>query len=341
MSSERTRTSLEEVEEAWRLLEAAGDPPPDEIVSRSSPWTFRGDPMALARDGKGHRHLLVPINTHDAFSPDKASAGVQMTDQVLLEGGRRKRYIDVVCRKEHLKSHFSVLITEILEALKVPGRPDQAIHSVLERWRELLSREATSGPSLEALVGAFAELLVLAELCDGAPEAARAWVGPDGERHDIVTPAGSVEVKGTRGRRGRQVEIHGVEQLEAPNQGDLFLAYVRLEADPGGRSVLDLVEELESQGCPSDALRAGLVKLGILPEHHEQVRGRGFSVRERNTYLVDAAFPRITRASFSGGALPGGILSLTYALDLSSEPPEPRADEVWRGDLRRLRESMR
>jgi hypothetical protein len=336
MSPARSRTELEEVEQAWKVLEAAGDPPADEIVTRRSPWTFRGEPMALARDGDGHRHLLIPIKVRDTFSPDTASAGVQMTDQVLLEGERRKRFIDVACRKQHLNSHFTVLVTEILEALRAPGRPDQAIHGVLERWRELLSREASAGPSLETLIGAFAELLVLSELCEGHPEAVHAWVGPDGERHDIVTPAGSVEVKGTRGRRGRQVEVHGVEQLDPPSQGELFLAYVRLESGPGGRSVLDVVAELESRGCPSTPLRAGLVKSGILPDHHEEVERRRFEVRERTTYRVDQSFPRITPASFAGGGVPGGIISLVYTLDLSSEPPAPLTAAAWDQECVRL-----
>jgi len=323
------RLSLREVEDAWAILEDAPQPPDGNVATRPSPWSYRGDALLLGLGDEGRRHLLIPIDNHDKVKPDRASAGVHLLDRSLLDGGHLRRFLDVVCRKPHLEDLFSVIVTEIIESLQAPGRADQTVCGVLERWRELLETERVGAPSLEKLVGVFAELHVLGELAEQSSRVVEAWVGPDGERHDIVTPAGSVEVKGTRSRVGRQVEIHGVEQLEPPPSGELLLAYVRVERDPNGHSVLDLVGDLERMGCSTERLRASLVKLGITADHEEAVRAIRLTVRERVTYAVMEDFPRIVRGTFPNGRMPEGVLSLNYTIDLSSEPPIPLPDTEW------------
>lgn len=324
------RPALQEVKEAWGLLEQEARPSGDGTIATSgSSWTFRGHQILLGYDDRGRRHLLIPIGDREEVKPDKGSAGVHLLDHALVDGGRLRRFLDLVCRKPHLQDLFSVIVADIVESLEVPGRADQTVRGVLERWRELLEAERLEAPSLEKLVGVFAELHVLGELAVHSSRAAGAWLGPDGERHDIVTPTGSIEVKGTRSRVGRQVEIHGVEQLEPPTSGDLYLAYVRVERDPNGQSVLNLVAALERAGCAAEHLRGALLKLGITAAHDEEVRAVLLTVRERTTYLVGDDFPRIVRSSFPGDRLPEGVLGLNYQIDLSSEPPTPLSEAEW------------
>lgn len=335
-----TGTSLNEVREAWEVLAADESRHPGEFVTRESPWSYRGETVSLARDQQGRRHLLIPIGEGEFFSPDTGSSGVQMKDRILLDGRTPRRFIDLICRKSHLNEHFSVLVTEVVQALDAPGRADQSIRAILDRWRELLARERMEAPSLELLTGVHAELVVLLEMAEVSSTVVDAWVGPDGERHDIVTPGGSIEVKGTRGRTGRQVEIHGLEQLAPLGEEELFLAYVGLERDPNGKSVLDLVELLEHHGCSSEGLHAGLLKVGISSEHHEAVREIRLSVRDRVTYRVDADFPRIIPATFPTGGLPPGVLSLSYTIDLTGETPRPMPAEDWRSACIHLARSL-
>jgi len=325
----RRRLSLQEVEAAWIRLEASYEAPDRSVATCSSPWSFRGDTILLGRDGQSRRHLLIPIGDRDKITPDKDSAGVHLLDRSLLDGGKLRRFLDVVCRKPHLEDLFSIIVADIVESLEAPGRADQAVRGVLERWRELLETERIAAPSLEKLVGVFAELHVLRELAEHSSRVGDAWLGPDGERHDIVTPAGSVEVKGTRSRVGRQVEIHGVEQLEPPQSGELFLVYVRVERDSNGRSVLDLVDDLEGAGCSAARLRSALIKLGITADHADDVRAVRLTVRERVTYVVADDFPRIIRSSFPAERLPDGVIALNYRIDLSSEPPAPLPEAEW------------
>ena len=320
---------MQEVEEAWAVLSAAAAVPEGGYLTRISPWTYRGDAVLLGRDQSSLRHLLIPIDDREQCVADRASAGVQLLERRLVAGGHLRRYLDLVCHKPDLNEYFSIIITEVVSVLRAPGRADQAIHRILTRWRELLGSERSGALSPEALTGLFAELCVLLELADHGPAVANAWVGPEGERHDIVMPAGSIEVKGTRSRTGRRVEIHGVEQLEPPESGELYLAYVRLERDPNGRSVLDLVAELEGRGCSSQTLRAGLLRIGLTSENEEAVSAFRLIVRERLTYEVGSEFPRIVRASFAEGRVPPGVISTNYVIDLTTEPPVPMSETQW------------
>lgn len=331
-----TRTTLQEVEEAWDILMASGDGPAKGWMSRTASWTYRGQPLGLARDGEGRRHLLVPIDPGDPFKSDTESSGVQMLDRVLLEGSSPRRYVDLVCSKEHLEGVFSHLIVEVIEALQKPGRADQSIRGVLQRWRELLARGPAHRIPEGVLTGLFAELVVLAELAEVSPTAEEGWVGPEGGRHDFVLPEGSIEVKGSRGRHGRRMEIHGLDQLEPPDSGLLYLAFVAIEADPRGRSVKDLITELEALGCRRERFDQALMRLGLVVGQDRELVDSCFSVRERLSYLVDEQFPRITHHSFSGGTLPAGVISVSYQIDLTGDAPAPRSPEVWSQDLTRL-----
>jgi len=51
----------------------------------------------------------------------------------------------------------------------------------------------------------------------------RAWLGPTGTRHDFQWPRLAVESKATSSLRGHIHRISGVEQLEAPEAGALYL----------------------------------------------------------------------------------------------------------------------
>jgi len=226
--------------------------------------------------------------------------------------------------KPHLHELFSILVNEVLDLLKKdPSRPDQTCRQVLNRWRELLEREPGS-LGIEKLVGLFGEMWFLREMVLRSPNAVRYWTGPKGARHDFSIGTLAVEVKSTLSRRGRFVEIHGHEQLEPPENGELYLAVLKLEQIPAsGESLPELVESIVQHGGDKYTLLQLLAQVDVRLLTFGEYKDIRFRLYESRIYKVNDAFPRITSNSFVGGVLPQGVISLAYQVDLSSEPPEP------------------
>jgi hypothetical protein len=325
-----------DIAETWEVL-AGLQAPTDEMRVREvdAITTPDGHPL-LALDRQQRRHLLIPAGAGYTVAEDRRSSGVQVLGHELLDGVRLRQFVDLVCLKPHLDELFSVVVGEVLINLAADmSDPSRTCRQVLDRWRELMDRERTDQPGLETLTGLFGELRHLRRVIEINPDAVDRWVGPTGARHDLLGAGTAIEVKSSRIRRGRFVQIHGHEQLEPPVGGELFLASMKLEPVPaGGESVAELIDSLCGLGADRHQLFSRLHLLGIGQPEIEFCRTVRFEVREDRVYRVDESIPKIVASSFAGGGLPAGILSLTYEIDLSLEPPYPleQADisEVYR-----------
>lgn len=274
----------------------------------------------IALDATGQRHLLIPIAASRRVARDNRSAGIQVGPYTLVDGrGKRRQFLDIVCRKAHLHDVFCTIADEMLEAIVgSPEAPGRAAIRVLDRWRDLLAGERRDGPSLEMLAGLYGELWHVREIARLDPSAVSVWQGPSGTSHDLRLGPLALEVKTTR-KVGWRVSIAGLHQLEIPADGQLYLSIFRLEASEGGEAFRDLVASLLELGADGHFIHSKLAEGGVGPSHLAQSAGaQAFEILDHRVYRVEGDFPRVTKGHFVAGDLPPGVAGLKYQVDLTA-----------------------
>jgi hypothetical protein len=214
----------------------------------------------------------------------------------------------------------------LIDTIADAPSPAREASLALDRWRTLFSDAERLGLlSDAALTGLLGELLVVERvLAAGGPGDLRFWVGPFNELHDMRTATHAIEVKSTLVREGRVVSISSIDQLQTPIDADLFLVHTRLNRDPGGFSLPELVTQVIDAGGHVDQVNRRLVELGVRPTDLSPYANRTFKVSDSRVYDVDGeSFPRLLRSSFTEGDIPPGTLRIAYAIDLTNEPPRP------------------
>jgi hypothetical protein len=274
----------------------------------------------LALDSAGLRHLLLPVGAEFPASNDRRSGGVHLTTRSLVDASATRQYLDLACQKQHLNGVFTHMANEVLDALRAGGgEPLAACRQTLQRWRELLDREAPPGGlSTEALCGLFGELWHLSRVTLISPDGLNTWQGPFGARHDFSVAAMALEVKTTTQRDTWKLRIHGLTQLECPRDATLFLSAMRLELNgASGTTVPDMIHEVMQHGVDRKDLLNRLSLLGYDLRDETQYRQLRIALIEVETFEVTEAFPRLTTASFGAGP-PTGVSDLHYTIDLSA-----------------------
>ncbi|MFI6440663.1 PD-(D/E)XK motif protein [Streptomyces sp. NPDC050759] len=278
-------------------------------------------PLRLGRDADGLRHLLVPIAPGDRVDDDLRSAGVHLTTRTLSSDDELPvRYADIACRRRDLAGTFAGLVSDLTGLIAVnPDRAPSLIVRTLHAWRLLLGGTSNRW-TIPRLAGLFAELVVLEDLLGVNPHSVRAWLGPLGCPQDFRGTHQALEVKGTVAAEGRIVHIHGADQLEAPDNGTLALAWLRITEStaPGARSIPEILAACREKTDDLGALETRLAALG-LPEGDEGPVGRTrFLATEDRWYDVAGDFPRVVPQNFVDGAVPTGVHSLEYQIDLDA-----------------------
>src|SRR5262249_13573769 len=109
----------------------------------------------------------------------------------------------------------------------------------------------------------FGELWHLRELLQRSPDALSIWTGPLKRPHDFTAAGGDMEVKTTLSRDHWIFQIHGVDQLQPPAGGVLYLSALQLEqvAD-SGESVPELLDALHALGADPREMLEKLLAAG-------------------------------------------------------------------------------
>ena len=152
-------------------------------------------------------------------------------------------------------------------------------------------------------------------------ESASRWRGPFGARHDFVWLQKSVEVKATTSSRGRIHLINGLDQLLAPEKGELYLFSMRLREEAGATNSLRTVIEAARnalRGDPDalDSFDSALTQTGYSPNHEDDYSKVTFRIIDEHLYAVRDRFPKLTASSFRA-ALPSQIERVQYELNLA------------------------
>lgn len=308
---------IDQVRLALTALRTQGVPAGDDLATVAIPYEGGGR-IALDRHGRPHLLLLLAPDEVPADAPDPRVTALDVGLRELDVDGRRASYLDVTCLFEAVAEVYEHFIVAVLdEIVKSHGSPVTALVRVLEKWRRFLEPVATA-LGREKLAAVFAELLVLLDVVREDPaRRIDVWTGPFGGRHDFRRADEALEVKSTRSHTSRAISINGADQLEAPDGGALHLHLVRVEEAPGaGRSVASVVDELLDTGVSAEGLFAGLGAVGLPVVDLASTADTRFEIRERRTFRIDDAMPRIVPASFVGGSVPKGVVDLTYELDL-------------------------
>jgi hypothetical protein len=278
-------------------------------------------PLRLAVDRNGSRHLLLPLSDDDPNFDGWRSAGVNLTMNLRIVEGEAVRFLDLECRRDDLTGVFTGLVAHVCSMVAREQKISAAeLAAMLESWRELLGGDRQTW-TVSKLGGLYGELLVLESLLAQDPTATAWWTGPTGAPQDFRKGAQAIEVKSTTSTVGRMVRIHGVDQLETPEKGDLTLIWRRFAVVSRGEgdNIPSVVERCLAQAA-SSGLLTRLDRLGLPSLSSADVCSVGFKLIEERSYHVDATFPRVVPDSFRGGAVPPGVLNIDYVVDLDSVP---------------------
>ena len=319
----------------WTAFAEKGPPGTGEIRTYETLVITSAGPILIALDATSKRHVLIPVSNRSDVQEDLTGSGVRIIAGQFEDRGQSVSCADVICLRPDLNELFDILIVDVLD--EIAKKPNSAAHQcsiVLARWRELLASQPPAFLGKEALSGLFGELHYLRRIIIAGPPNLGFWRGPDRERHDFRSGQTALEVKTSRARQGRFCEIHGHDQLELPERGELFLSFVRvLEDESSGESVPDLIRDIQAAGIYGHELALRLQKVGYDLRDADRYEAARFVVTEDRMYRVSQEFPRIVSQSFRTGSLPPGIKALTYEIDLTGEPPVPLSDSEVQGVL--------
>ncbi|MEU4167580.1 PD-(D/E)XK motif protein [Streptomyces sp. NPDC026665] len=314
------------VEECWTALEAEQTTGERRLRVAQLPVATKGEPLTVAVDHDGHRHLLVPIHSHRKVRPGLDGPVLRLHRRILEDEQTYQAYADLACLRDDLGDLFTELCVDVLgAAAELPDNQIKALYRVLDRWKALFKTQgAPLGP--DQLAGLFGELVVLNRLLAEDPSAHRLWRGPEGHRHDFSGGVNAVEVKSTTDGEGRRPRIHGLDQLDAPEGGTLTLAWLRLQpatTTSSGTAFVHMIEQALHLCDDEGALLELLAGAGYHLSDSERYHDVRFAVREERWYRVGAGFPGLTRLALKSAGLSVSALDVEYTIDLSGETPAP------------------
>jgi hypothetical protein len=299
---------LNEIRLGLANLDASGRMLPITALPVTAPaWIFREDAV-----------FGVAVELPDGLQVAEGFAGARLVTADRLVDGEPRRLLRLESSIEALRNEFAVVCAQMV----TPG-PDGVMRAALvsdplgwwERWRHLMGNAMISQTAYATL----GELLALERLLGRGEQVE--WRGPLGGSIDIATRSGGYEVKSTVSRYDSRVHVSGQFQLALVGNRPLSLLHYRFEPTASGESVNSVCSRLVAAGYPALTLEDLLARCGL--EAGCAARNETFTLLESRFFPVDAAFPRITPASFAGGTLPAGIVHVEYQVDLSGLAHEP------------------
>ena len=247
-----------------------------------------------------------------------------------VNGGEFEKYLSISPPSIELSEVFLSFIRSILDAIG----EEKSITSVVEKviatyddWSEFFGIRNLGSDKTSKVIGIIGELCVLEGLvATNGPKVITNWWGPVKHRHDFEFDKIAVEVKSTINLYSNEVEIHGLSQLLPDDGRMLFLAHIKINLDPSGINLSDLIQRLLAKNISKFELTEKLRQSGIredLIEAHGEFRFTDFSARY---YKVDSSFPSITPSNLSSETL-SRVSKVNYGLKLdgmmsSAEFPE-------------------
>jgi hypothetical protein len=282
--------------------------------------------LLCAIDASGGRHLLIPLNGTDEEYIDRKSRGISVTTRDLtIHGSNQERYLDIACLDAGGHPILDLMGGEIARGLTDQTKQTvDVVRRILEKWRRFWGQLPQPMMSYEEQLGLFAELWFFSQwlLPKFGPDVIMVWRGPWGSRHDFEWVNKSVEVKATTNIRGRIHQIHGLTQLENPENGFLYLFSVSLREENGSTNSLPgLIGTCRDQLINSEEcltyFENSLAHLGYSPIFEDEYSKLKLRIVEDILFQVVDDFPKLTIKNFSDG-VSDGIERVDYEINLNT-----------------------
>jgi hypothetical protein len=236
-----------------------------------------------------------------------------------VNGAPPQKYLLIKPRSNELEEVFLSFIRTLLvdisnerDIIKV----QDLVMKKYDEWAAFFGTGNFGRESRSRVVGLIGELLLLEDLMKiVGREVIHSWWGPIRHRHDFEFEHMAFEVKSSIDMISREVEIHGLTQL-LPDEGrSLYLVYVKIQLDPRGINVSELVERLISKGISGFDLEEKLMKVVVGKEELEAATDFRFSNFTARFFLVDDSFPGIRPNNLSIETK-GRVSNISYRLNL-------------------------
>ena len=282
--------------------------------------------LLCAIDAMAGRHLLVALNDTDAEYMDRKSRGISVTTRDLtIHGSSHERYLDIACLDASGHPILDLMGGEIALGLTDQTKQtEDVVRRILEKWRRFWGQLPQPMMSFEEQLGLFAELWFYSQWLSPkyGPEVIMVWRGPWGSRHDFEWTNKSVEVKATINTRGRIHKIHGLSQLENPENGPLYLFSLNLREENGATSNLPNIieicrDQLKNTAEGLNYFENSLVHIGYSPFFEEEYSKNKLRVVEANLFQVIDDFPRLTKLDILP-RMSEGIERVDYEINLNT-----------------------
>lgn len=308
-------------QDSWRVLPTRSD-----VFAELIAEAVTGvDGAYLAVDHEGTRHLLLVADQAVERLADERSRGIRVLTRPLSVQGQPERvFIDVMCSTSGGQDVFNLVASAVIEQIELGALPAEATRSTLGRWRRFWSAVPPSGLTAEEIVGLFGELWFLAVwLIPHNVRQVKHWLGPTGIRHDFAWSGTAIEAKATTSTRGHIHRINGIEQLDPPESGELFLFSLRMREEPtAANSLVTLVQSISRRLATDaeclDSFESRLAQAGYSPLDADRYGDVRFRVVGEHLYKVCNGFPRLTATSFTDGRMPAGVDRIEYEVNLDS-----------------------
>lgn len=280
-------------------------------------------PVYVAMDTDRRRQLLVALPQEHQPVRVTTTRGVEVKAGELRVGDSPVRtYIQLICPQPAHFATFSALAASIVAAITAdPSDPGAAVIRCMDRWRSFWAVDR-SGLSREQALGLFGELwFMLRWMSPLSASRLIRWQGPLGARHDFQWAVASIEAK-TTALSGTAVHlINELDQLDAPEIGQLYIFSLHVADDALATNSLPVLVDRMNAALDHDVdglnlFSERLAKAGYNPADADRY-SRPLRILSEELYLVDGSFPKLTLQSFYRG-LPSGISNVTYCLDMAA-----------------------
>lgn len=291
---------------------------------------YQGGPsdLYIGVDSSGFRHILAESEQFEELADHWKGHGLRLSLRLLvINGDSPKRYLDLFCVNPEAFPVLNWLVAEVSKnAIATEGSADVSLMETVEKWRHIWKTLPSKALSENEQVGLFAELWFLSEWLIpevGTSHAVTAWKGPKKRRHDFEWGTSALEVKASTSSRGRIHTIHGIDQLDSPEEGILWLFSICLrKEDSASNDLTSLVSRcraLLSKDSSSHASFEELLgEIGYSDFHESDYRETTYRVVSEALFEVSDMFPRLSISSLIDG-LPQEVEHVDYELNLNSE----------------------
>ena len=290
-----------------------------------TPYLLDGRVILLGKRHQGHLIALFPNIGKKATvisGSVKLSNGFQLSMQSLVDPKSKEdlSFIELSNIGSIDVTLFGAFLDELLNSIEDGNKSllDE-IKTLLAKWKSLLSLDTEKVMSISSVIGLFGELLFLEHLVIEKEIAAlENWVGPNGNRHDFEFSQHSIEVKTTTVKNGNNIHVSGVTQLDAYPGKMVTILRVKLEMEPNGISLPELVKKIaNSNSLNEEKFKEKLLKVGYQSDKEHYYADICFQPIEFQIIPIDSKFPHITSKSLLAVDPAARIKDIEYEVDVS------------------------